>query len=74
MSFIFLFEEIDAKHLELNYGDDNICTIDSAIMHITLKNERNFFYLEIGQTNINTIIGSAKLVEDSIRATKFLLE
>nr|AQY61295.1 Pol [Coffea arabica] len=65
---------MDVKYLELNNGDDDICLIDSATTHTILKNKKYFSCLKMGETNVNTISGSAKLIESSGRATIFLPE
>ena len=59
------------KYLELNNNDDDICLINSATTHTILKNKKYFSYLKMGETNVNTISGSAKLIEGSGRATIF---
>ena len=65
---------MDAKCLGSNNGDDNICLVNSASAHTILTNKRYFSSLEMGETNVNTISGSAKLIESSGRATPFLPE
>ena len=61
---------MDAKYLGLN--NDDICLIDSATTHTILKYEKYFSHLTMGETNVNTISGSAQLIEGSGRATIFL--
>ena len=56
---------MDAKYLELNNDDDEIYLIDNATTHTIFKHERSFSYLDMGNTNVNTIYGSAKLIEYS---------
>ena len=67
-------EEMDAKYLGLNNCDDEICLIDSATTHTILKHKGYFSQLNMGETNIHTICGSAKMSEGSGRATIFLPE
>ena len=52
--------------------EDNICLIDSASTHTILKEIRYFSNLEMGSTSVNTICGSAKLIQGSGRAIVFL--
>ena len=59
---------MDAKYLGSNNSDANICLIDSITTHIIVKN-KNIFYLKMGETNINTISDSAKLIENFRKTT-----
>lgn len=52
MFISFLFKEVNSKYLELNRDDDDICLVDSDIMHSTLKNKMYFSYLKMGKTNV----------------------
>ena len=61
------------KNIELSLirsfvDDKNMCLVDSAIMHTILKDLKFFSYLKKQTTNVNTICGSAKLIEDSGKA------
>ena len=56
---------MDAKYLGPKNDDDDICLIVSATIHTILKHK-------IGETNINTISGSIKLIEGSKKTIVFL--
>ena len=49
-------------------NEEDICLADSATTHSIFNNEKYFAYLSIGEANVNTIMGSANLIEDSERA------
>ncbi|PIN02181.1 hypothetical protein CDL12_25311 [Handroanthus impetiginosus] len=63
-----------AEYLESTNGEEDVCLIDSGTIHTILKNMNYFFHLKLGETNVNTISGSAKLIEGSGRANIWLLE
>ena len=49
-------------------NEEDICLADSATTHSIFNNEKYFAYLSIGEANVSTIMGSAKLIEGSGRA------
>ena len=49
-------------------NEEDICLADSATTHSIFNNEKYFAYLSIGEANVNTIMGSANLIEGSGRA------
>ena len=62
-------------------NDADICLTDSATMHTIFKAKKYFSHLILGETNVNTISGTIKLIEGSGRAnillskrTKFIIE
>jgi hypothetical protein len=50
-------------------GIDDICLIDSGTIYTILKDRKYFSHLKMGETNINTISGSVKLIEGSGRVS-----
>ncbi|PIN13099.1 hypothetical protein CDL12_14284 [Handroanthus impetiginosus] len=63
-----------AKYLESTNGEEDVCLIDSGTTYTILKHMNYFSHLKLGETNINTISGSAKLIESSGRANIWLPE
>ena len=61
-----------ANSLRSNNINEDICIIDSETTHTILKHKKYFSYLEMGEINVNTICGSAKLIESSGRANILL--
>jgi peptide/histidine transporter 3/4 len=53
-------------------NEDGICLVDSATTHTILKSKVHFSYLVVHDAIVNTISGSAKLIEGSGRATIML--
>jgi peptide/histidine transporter 3/4 len=49
-------------------SEDDICLVDSATTHTILKSKVYFSYLVVHDAVVNTISGSAKLIEGSGRA------
>ena len=53
-------------------NEEDICLADSATTHSIFNNEKYFAYISIGEANVNTITGSAKMIEGSGRANIIL--
>ena len=51
------------KYLGSTQGEEDICLIDSATSHTILKSKTYFFHLKLGTKSVNTISGSANLIE-----------
>ena len=64
--------KIFQSSIESKISYDDICLIDSATTHTILKDKKYFSHLVMKEANINTICGSARLIEDS-RKTNLLL-
>ena len=62
------------KHLGSTQREEDICLIDSATSHTILKSKTYFSHLKLGIKSVNTIFGSANLIEGSGRATLSLPE
>ena len=52
---------MDAKYLGSSNSANNICLINSATTYAIFKNKEYFSNLEMGETNVIMINGSAKL-------------
>ena len=51
---------------------EDICLADSATTHTILKDEKYFSYLAMKEANVNTIFGSTKSIEGSVKANILL--
>ena len=68
--FFFVNEVMDICHSihdSTNNGDD-MCLVDSATTHTILRSDKYFSNLSRMKANVNTISGTANLIEGSGRA------
>ena len=54
-------------------NDDDVCLADYATTHTILRDKRYFLDLTLTNANVNTIFGTANLIEGSKRANIMLL-
>ncbi|GJT93225.1 disease resistance CC-NBS-LRR class family protein [Tanacetum coccineum] len=59
----------DATHLDkmdrILIDNEDICLVDSATTHTILKKEKYFSHMNLHESNVSTISGSAKLIKGS---------
>ena len=65
---LFLMKNMETHLVGSSIGDNDMCLADSASTHTILKDKKFFSFLIMQGSNVNTILGSAKLIEGSGRA------
>ena len=69
---LFLMKNMETHLVGSSIGDNDMCLADSASTHTILKDKQFFSFLIMQGLDVNTISGSAKLIEGSGRANILL--
>ena len=69
---LFLMKNMETHLVGFSISDNDMCLADSASTHTILKDKKFVSFLIMQGSDVNTISGSAKLIEGSGRANILL--